>query len=322
MTSKTLFLSVVCAAAIAAPLPAADCNVDAAVALYEARQNAEARKLLEPCASDARAALYLGRIALAERDEDAGLSWLEKAAAADPKSAETQLWLGRAYGQRAMGAGMFKAMSLAGKAKKAFLKASELDPANLDARLSLIDFYLVAPGVAGGSMEKAREQAVEIRARDAFMGHRAFARIAEHEKEYAKAAEEYARAAAAFPDRKEVYYWRATLAFRQKEMDKAFDQLEALLKAHPSEKAALFHIGRTADLSGQRLARGEECLRLYLQHQPKREEPSLSAAHYRLGGIQEKKGSRDLAKAEYQAALRLDPKMKEAKEALERVSKS
>jgi predicted TPR repeat methyltransferase len=71
-------------------------------------------------------------------------------------------------------------------------------------------------------------------------------------------------------------------------------------------------------LSGQQLDRGEKCLRTYLA-MPVREElenPSLAAAHFRLGNILEKKGDPNAARAAYETSLKIDPKQKLAREAL------
>jgi tetratricopeptide (TPR) repeat protein len=83
---------------------------------------------------------------------------------------------------------------------------------------------------------------------------------------------------------------------------------------------ACYQIGRLAVLSGQRLERGEECLKLYLQRDPKPDEPSLASAHYRLGLLYERKGNRDLARREYSAALEIDSARDDAREALKKIS--
>ncbi len=296
---------------------AATCRMDEGVALFESRKFAEARRVFEPCATtDAKAAMYSGRAGLAERDFDRGVSFLEKAATLDPKSSEIQLWLGRAYGQQAAKASLFRQASLAGKAHKAFEQAVVLDPDSIDGRLSLIEFYLLAPGIMGGSVSKAREQAAEIRRRDVLKGYQAAGRIAEHEKKYDAAAAEYERASREFPQRKEPYLWRANLAAQQKQNAKAFDILESLLKAQPEQASAYFSIGRFGAISGERLDRAEECLKKYLQHEPTKDEPSLAAARYQLGVVYEKKGDREAARREWQQALALDPGHSGARDAL------
>src|SRR6185369_5719667 len=99
--------------------------------------------------------------------------------------------LATAYGAATSGAGMFKAMGLAKKLKTETDRAVQLDPNLLPARFILLEFYLNAPAIAGGSTSKALEQANEIRKRDAIDGHRAFARIQTVEKKPDLARKEY-----------------------------------------------------------------------------------------------------------------------------------
>jgi TolA-binding protein len=82
---------------------------------------------------------------------------------------------------------------------------------------------------------------------------------------------------------------------------------------------ALFSIGRTAAVSGQQLARGEQALQQYLRGQRAPTDPPLSNANYRLGQIYEKQNRKAEAKAAYEAALRSNPSFREASVALDRV---
>jgi tetratricopeptide (TPR) repeat protein len=294
------------------------------VRLFDSGRRAEARAALEAAAredpKDARAAVYLGRVFLAQEDLDNAVLWLEKAVALDATSSDNQLWLGRAYGSQALKANVFKQASLAGKVKKAFEKSVELDANNLDARFAVIDYYLQAPGIMGGSVGKAREQAAEIARQDALRGYRAAGRIAEYEKNYDTALAAYARAEKEFPGKREPFFWTANLYSRQKQYGKAFDVMEKLLAEQPAELLACFQIGNLAAQSGERLDRGEECLKLYLAREPKKTEPSFATTHLVLGRIYEKKGSGDLARREYEAALKIDPALKDAQAALKKLS--
>ncbi|MEO8431719.1 MAG: tetratricopeptide repeat protein [Acidobacteriota bacterium] len=291
--------------------------MDDGVAAFDARQFADARARLEPCAgTDARAALYSGRAFLAEGDLDRAVSALEKAAALDPRSAQAQVWLGRAWGQKAMRANVFSQASMAGKVRRAFERAVELDSDNLDARIALVEYYSRAPGIMGGSTAKARAQAADIRRRDPLRGHQAWGRIAELEKRWDDAAAEYQQAATEFPSRREPFVWRANLAAHRKDYARAFEVLESRLRAQPDDATIEFSIGRLGAQSGERLGRAEECLKRYLQHTPAGDEPSLAAAHFQLGAIYDRRDDRDLARAEYRQALALEPSMPAAKEAL------
>lgn len=82
-------------------------------------------------------------------------SALEKAAKLDPSSSTIQTWLGRALGRRAESAFPLLAPGYATKAREAFVKALELDPRNPDALEDLFSFYIEAPGMVGGGIEKA-----------------------------------------------------------------------------------------------------------------------------------------------------------------------
>jgi tetratricopeptide (TPR) repeat protein len=307
----SLLVSLVACLLAAAPLSATGSKSDEGVRLFEARRLAEAKTALEEAVrengGDARAASYLGRALLADGEIDRAVAWMEKSVALDEASADYHLWLGRAYGSQAIRASVLKQPAIARKVKKEFERASDLDPDNLEARFGLVEYFLRAPGILGGSLKKAEEQAREIRKRDALEGHRAVGRIDEHRKDFDEALREYGRAAAEFPGRAEPSYWMGALHARNRDYARAFAVYDKLLEKDPEQMAACYQIGRLAVLSGQRLERGEECLKLYLQLDPKPDEPTLASAHYRLGLLYEKKGSRDLARREYSAAVGLEP---------------
>jgi tetratricopeptide (TPR) repeat protein len=305
---------------IASWLFAASPKTEEAVRLFDAHRVAEARPLFEAAVaedpSDARAAYYLGRVLLSADEVEKAVESLEKAVALDGNRVDYHLWLGRAFGAKAMRASVFQQPSLAGKVRREFEKASALDPANLEARFGLIEFYLRAPGVMGGSLAKAQEQAAEIRKRDALQGHRAVGRVAEYERWHDAAREEYSAALRDFPEKSEPYYWMGAYYERQKDFTRAFETYEKLLEKKPDEAGACYAIGKTAAVSGEKLDRGVECLKRYLSRTPGADEPSLAWAHYRLGSVYEKKRATELAKAEYTAALALDPTLKDARKAL------
>ena len=314
-----LALAVGAAAFLAMPAAgrAVSCRMEDGAALFDARRFAEARRALEPCAgTDAKANVYLGRAWIAEGDSEHAIPPLQKAVALEPKSSDAHMWLGRAMAQKAQKANFFQQASLAPKIHKAFEEAVALDPASVEARLSLMDFYLLAPGIMGGSDAKAREQAAEIRRRDPLKGYQAFGRIAEHDKKFDAAEAEYEKASREFPQKKEPFLWRANLAARQKQYARGFDVLESLVKTLPGDETVYFTVGRFGAQTGERLERSEECLKRYLKHEPAKDEPPLSSAHYQLGVIYEKKGDRQAARREWEQVLALDPNHSAAKEAL------
>lgn len=294
----------------------------AGVALFEARRYGEARAALEGAAradpSDARSAYYLGRIALVAGNGDEGARWLERAVKLDGRRAEYHRWLGRAYSRQALRAGRFRQLRLAGRIRRELESAVRLDPDDVDARLDLLEFHVVAPGIVGGSTDEARTQAAEIRRRNPLRGHIADAAVAEDAGDVAAAEREYAAAVAAFPDSAAGAYALGSFYARRKQWDRAFDVFERAAGAR-NDSVALYYVGRTASLCGQRLDRGAAALAAYLSYRPGETDPSLASAHYRLGLIYEKQGRRDLARQEFATTVRLDPLQRDAKDALKRV---
>ena len=98
--------------------------------------------------------------------------------------------------------------------------------------------------------------------------------------------------------------------------------LDAVIKANPDKKVLLYYLGNAAAKSGQQLDRGEAALKEYLRSTPAANEPPLFAAHWRLGTLYEKKGHKDAARAEYEAALKLSPQFPPALAALKKLQGS
>ena len=294
------------------------------VRLFEAGKFKEAKTVFEPAlesnARDAAAAFYLGRIAIEERKHDRAAEYFETATRLEPKSSTYFLWLGRAYGRAAQEANVLRQPGLAKKTKSAWERAIELDPDNLDARADLIQYYVQAPGFLGGSTAKAHEQAEEIRKRNALRGYLEIGGLYEREKKLADAEKAYLAAAKEKSDRRVGEYRLGVFYQNTGAFEKAFELFESMIAANPTEFGALFQIGKTGAMSGQRLDRSAEALEAYLQTTPGRNDPSLAAAHWRLGMVHEKRQNRQQAKAEYETALRLDPTFKPATESLRKLT--
>lgn len=297
-------------------------TVDRAKTLWESKNLAEAKRLLTTVKKGnkefAAAQYYLGRIAFDEKDYDAAEEYFEEAIDVNDKVAEYHTWYGNTLGTLAADANLFKQAMLGPKMKSAWEKAVELDPKTVDARESLIQYYLQAPAIAGGSVDKAKEIANEIVKLKPAEGHRQLGNIYYKEKQYQEAEKEFiamAKADPAYASGLSNYY------INQKQYDKAFALFEEALKKNPEDMLATYQIGKTSALSGQRLERGEACLKKYLTYQPQKNEPSHAGANMRLAQIMEKGGKKVEAKKLYETALKADATLKEAKEGLERVSK-
>ena len=253
---------------------------DGGIASFEAHRYADARRKLEASLrdhpNDARAHAYLGRIALHETRFGDAITHLEKAAEIQPSVAEHQVWLGRAYGQLAVRSGLRKKFSLAKRARAALERGVELDPANIDARSSLIQFYLLAPGLVGGSTSKARAHAAELEKYSAFRGALARAWIAEDREKYDDAARDYRAAMAREPDSLIAYWGLAQLWQRGARFDSAFALMDDLITRRPDAMPAYYYYGRAASLSGQHLPEAVRALERYLAYEPREGDPARS----------------------------------------------
>jgi len=167
---------------------------------------------------------------------DAAVEAGEKAVKELPESSEAHLWLGRSYGQKAIKASIFSQMGLARKCKGEFEKAVALDPSSVDARYDLLSFHVNAPGIAGGSLEKAREQAVEIARLDPVRGHIAAGSIFSSEKKWPEAETEYRKALDLKPDSANLHWRLGRLFEKQGRKDDAKAEWRKALKLEPAHE--------------------------------------------------------------------------------------
>ena len=151
---------------------------------------AQARAKAQP--DDDQAAVALALAAVDDNDAmrlEASLPALQVCADKRPQ-AICSYALGRVYGQQAMSASVFKMPGLASKTKEQLVKAVELDPGLFEARSGLTQFYLMAPGFAGGSVTKARELAADVQPRQPEQAKLLRALLALNEKDWTGAERE------------------------------------------------------------------------------------------------------------------------------------
>ena len=104
---------------------------------------------------DAAAYALLGKACFMEGQYKQAVANLEKAVGEDSLNSEYYDWLGRAYGRLAEGSSFLSALGYAKKTVRAFERAVELDPSNLEALSDVFEYYLQAPGMVGGGLDKA-----------------------------------------------------------------------------------------------------------------------------------------------------------------------
>ena len=286
-------------------------SLDQAIALYEQGDLTAAKQsftnILDADAEDHAALFYLGRIALAEQDLDGAIEQLQKAVKLNGTDSNYRTWLGRAYIQKLQTVSFFEKGVLSGRALDNLKKAVELDPSNIEARISLGGYYLNAPSIAGGSKKKALEQAEEVVKYDALEGNWMLARIHIKNEEYDEAIAKLGACIDAKPDNIEYRYHLGMLYQELERYEEAFEVFEAVVEIEPDNRSVLYQIGRTAAFSGTNLDRGIECLDRYLTMEVTPGNPGYDGAHWRLGMIYEHSGDLAMARTEYENRGRAQP---------------
>lgn len=299
-------------------------SMDRAKQLFDSARYSEAKtELLALQKKDQRnpqPAYYLGRIAFIsnEDDGDEAVRQFERAVALEEGNALYHAWLGNAIRDVIPRASKLRMPFHARRMKKEWERAVALDPNQIDARYGLVQFYAYAPGVMGGDKDKARQQAAEIAKRSALRGAIARGVIGEIEKNAAAEEVAYKEAIAAAPDSGAGYFGLAQVYARDSKPTEAFATLDAYAKRRPDDRRASFEVGRVAAVTGRELDRGEAALKQFLAAPPPTTRvTTISATHYLLGRIAEKRGLKDAAREHYREALRINPHSQLAQSALD-----
>jgi tetratricopeptide (TPR) repeat protein len=169
---------------------------------------------------------------------DAAVEAGEKFVKEAPQSSEAQMWLGRAYGQKALKSSLFSQMGWAKKCKASFEKAVALDPKNVDARVDLIQYYGNAPGIAGGGMDKARAQQKALDGIDPVRGAQMNGFILFKEKKPAEAEAEYRRAVSLAPENGSAHWRLGRVLERGGRKDEAKASYKEAVRLDPTLEGA------------------------------------------------------------------------------------
>ncbi|MFH1334911.1 MAG: tetratricopeptide repeat protein [Candidatus Zixiibacteriota bacterium] len=306
--------------------PAQDYTLDEGKKLFDQEEYTQAKEVLlkvvqaEPKNPEVnfllcKTFLYLG-------DHDNCVKYGEKAVKLNDSNSNYHLWLGRGYGIQAQKGSKIKAIFRAKKCKGEFEKAVALDSTNVNARLDLLQYLVGAPGIAGGDKDKAKKQAEIIPGMDSLYGAIGWAVYWGQLDDTVKI-EHYLKIAVLLDT---TYHHNATylmgnFLMEQKRYAEAAQNYEELYRKYPLEINALYQIGRSYVIAQDSLDKAERCFKEYLKTTPKRNEPPLSGAHWRLGMIYDLQGKRELALSELNLAVSMDPKSKEYKKTLEEVKK-
>jgi tetratricopeptide (TPR) repeat protein len=272
---------------------------------------------IDRSANDAESYNLLCRAYFMLEDWDRGISACEKARALDPQKSLYSLWLGRIYGEKADRVGFLSAAGLAKKVRTSFEHAVELDPNSWEARTDLAEFYVEAPGIAGGGKDKARAQADAVAKMNPAMSHWIAARIAEKDKDSAGAELEYRAEVATSHSGARALFDLANFYFHAHRLDDMSQALRKLETAPIDRPEALMDSASILLRSDRDLPLAKRLLDRYL-NSPVEAGPAFKANDL-LGRVLEKLGDRQAAAEQYRAALALAHNYSRARDDLKRL---
>src|SRR4030095_8067002 len=178
-----------------------DSLVKQAKRLFETGNTPAAAALVRPLAdTSAVAATLLGRMAWHSANYKDAARWLDAAIALDPKHVEAYVWRGRTYVQEIETTNFLRKGAVAGRARSMFEKAVEIDPSSFEAREARTEYLMNAPGIAGGSIDKARAEANVAKRVSPVRGGLLVGRVEEKAGKTGVAEAEYRALITSFPD--------------------------------------------------------------------------------------------------------------------------
>jgi tetratricopeptide (TPR) repeat protein len=221
---------------------------------------------------------------------------------------------GNILGQKAMTANVVSQGFLAPKIKNAYLRASELDPSNVEARIALYRYYVMAPGIMGGSEEKAFEQATAVVQLNPYRGYNLLSNYyAQVKKDTVQAENQIKKAIAIKPDTGDGYKRLGYLMMNQKRWAEAYNQMKRYIELEPKNPDSY---DSYADVlkAEHKVERAIEKYLFALSI-----DKNYSASIFSLAECYELQGSKQKAKETYQWFLTVEPQGRRAESAQKKI---
>lgn len=349
MRSVALFLALTASGYGADPSPEA---------LMEANHWKRARIIAEQMyrtsPQDARANLLLSRVKLMAGDAEGALPLAEKAVALDPRKPDYHMQVAEVLGALArQSSNVFSQLGRARRIKKEMETALELDRTRIQTLYALVQFYWIAPGIAGGDKEKARALTEQMVKLDPARGYLAQTRFLDAQTEPGKLLALYQKAVQANPELYQARVQFAEFQLSQQDYKTAeqqaregirldpgripaystlakvyaaqarWNELESLLaeagRRIPDNLAPYLQAANILLNNNQDLPRAASYVRKYLSQEPELNAPPKPAAYRLLALIFEKQGRKPDAVSALEEAIRLRPDFEAAKKDLKRI---
>ncbi len=267
----------------------------------EVEKAALARLAQDPANADAMIARSNAIMGQDESRIEEAIGQAEKCVAAHPANGRCHLAVGQAWGTKAMIKGIVASMGSAGTIRDALKKAVQLEPTNVEARFTLLDFYMMAPFVVGGGHGKAETFIKESAAILPEAGKLMAAKLMASDGELAKAeVAALAVNAGTNTDLQEQHEDLLTTLGARHVAAKKFADAERLLREGQKRYPASDNLGFMSARLQQEQGRHKEAVVLFEQVLARSSRPYV---HYRLGKSLQALGDKAKAAAAYDKAI-------------------
>jgi tetratricopeptide (TPR) repeat protein len=246
-------------------------------------------------------------------NSDIAVEQLSKAVELDETNAEYHYHLAEAYRENFEYASIFRKPFIATKVKTQLELAVQCDPSSVQYREALIQYYIFAPGILGGSYEKAHEQANIIARKDSYLGMLAHAGIYSEEGESQRSLELYKKAMFAHPASWEAYHRLGVHYLNIQEPDESIPLFRKYIEVAPDQANGYQCLGEAYQqkrMYGEAIAAFRTALE---------KDPSLAALVFRVAQLYEFKGAKTSALEHYQRYLSMVPRGRAADDAREKI---
>jgi tetratricopeptide (TPR) repeat protein len=235
-----------------------DKKIQEALNYYNQKNYETAKTMLENIINrnenNSEAHYYLAYTLFMLENLDDAIEECERAVELDNSNADYHFNLGRLYGEDAADASIFRVPFLAGNIKDEAKTALRLNPNHVGARILLANFYLQAPGIFGGSYDKAIEHATIVVKLDEWQGRILLIRIYNELEDYDKAENEcklLEKTDGKNPELKLVLYNEyGSLLLNQNRYDEAIEKYKKIVLIAPKKSWTHNVLGNAYLLNG------------------------------------------------------------------------
>ncbi len=280
---------------------------------------ADARQITTSHPDDGAAYLLMCRSYYAEEHASQAIAACAQAVRRLPQSSAAEDWLGRAEGMAANAAGPISGLALALKVKAAFEAAVALDPRNGAAVNDLSEFYVDAPGLLGGGLDKALALAERVQSSLPQQADRIRALVAEKQKDYATAEREF-QAATTVADQPAAWVDLGAFYRRRGQYDKAVVALNRALAVDRDRDASVVDVASLLSKMQRETDVQQSALQEYLQGGARSDAAPAVKVYVMLGEIRARLGDESGAKIDFEKALAMAAGYLPAQRAMQQMS--